>query len=221
MEKLGIGILGAARNVPFSLLHPLKKNPDLAARIKVVGLASLQKSEAEAACKDWGIEKAYASFEELLADKDVEAVYVALPVAVRCHWTVRAIMAGKHVLCETPSVLNAREAVITQRASEDAGRVLMEGTHPTCHPVTKRVRQMILEGKIGTLEHIDLGMPVGHSLQGKMVCSKTGALMGIGVHGVAIIRALCNDEPTVVSATVPRLQDPRIVGEGSSHCSFP
>ena len=53
------------------------------------------------------------------------------------------------------------------------------------------------------MEHIDLAMPVGHSLQGKMVCSKTGAMMGIGVHGVAIIRALCGDEPIVVNATVP------------------
>eukprot|EP00434_Breviolum_minutum_P027254 symbB.v1.2.024100.t1/scaffold2258.1/size84211/3 len=200
-KKLGLGILGAARNVPFTVLQPLKANPDLAARIRIVGLASLQKSEAETACKDWGIEKAYGSFEELLADPTVDAVYNVLPASVRCYWTVKAILAGKHVLSETPSVMNGWEAVAAQRAAEDHGKVLLEGTHPTCHPVTKRVRQMILEGKIGKVEHIDLSMPVGHSLQGKMVCSKTGAMMGVGVHGVAIIRALCGDEPTVVNAT--------------------
>eukprot|EP00913_Durusdinium_trenchii_P022518 g21153.t1 len=118
----------AGLNVPFTVLQPLKANPDLAARVSVVGLASLQKSEAEAACKEWGIEKAYAGFEEissvvfiqeLLADPAVDAVYNALPVGVRCHWTVKAILAGKHVLCETPSVMNGWEAVAAQRAAED------------------------------------------------------------------------------------------------------
>jgi len=220
-RKLGIGILGAARNVPFSVLQPLKQNPDLAARINIIGLASLQQSEAEAAAKDWGIAKAYASFEDLLSDPAVEAVYNVLPAAHRCHWTVRAIQAGKHVLCETPSVLNGREAITVQRAAEDAGKVLLEGTHPTCHPVTKRVRQMILEGKIGTLEYIDLDMPVGHSLQGKVVCSKMGALMGVGVHGVAIVRALSGDEPVVISATAQQSpEDPSVDAAMSCNLRF-
>lgn len=219
-KKLGLGILGAARNVPFTVLQPLKANPDLAARIHIVGLASLQKTEAEAACKDWGIEKAYGSFEDLLADPAVDAVYNVLPAGVRCYWTVKAILAGKHVLSETPSVMNGWEAVAAQRAAEDHGRVLLEGTHPTCHPVTKRVRQMILEGKIGKVEHIDLSMPVGHSLQGKMVCSKTGALMGVGVHGVAIIRALCGDEPMVVSATAQQSEDPNVDSAMSCNLRF-
>eukprot|EP00930_Biecheleria_cincta_P009066 TRINITY_DN110704_c0_g1_i1.p1 TRINITY_DN110704_c0_g1~~TRINITY_DN110704_c0_g1_i1.p1 ORF type:complete len:371 (-),score=67.27 TRINITY_DN110704_c0_g1_i1:29-1141(-) len=221
-KQLGLGILGAARNVPFSVLQPLRSNPDLAARLRIVGLASLEKAEAEAACKDWGIGKAYASFEELLQDPAVHAVYNVLPLSVRCEWTVKAILAGKHVLSETPSVSRAHEAVVTQRCAEDHGRVLLEGTHPTCHPVTKRVRQMIMEGKIGTLEHIDLDMPVGHSLQGKMVCSKTGALMGVGVHGVAIIRALAGEEPTVVSATAQTsAENPGVDTAMSCNLRFP
>eukprot|EP00933_Yihiella_yeosuensis_P044351 TRINITY_DN3944_c3_g1_i1.p1 TRINITY_DN3944_c3_g1~~TRINITY_DN3944_c3_g1_i1.p1 ORF type:complete len:370 (+),score=85.84 TRINITY_DN3944_c3_g1_i1:106-1215(+) len=197
---LGLGILGAARNVPFSVLEPLQKNADLSARIKVVGLASLEKAEAEVACKQWNIPKAYASFDELLADPAIDAVYNVLPNGVRCAWTVKALLAGKHVLSETPSAPNGLEAMLAQRAAEDMGRVLLEGTHPTCHPVTKRVREIIMEGKIGKLEHIDLDMPVGHSLQGKMVCSKTGALMGVGCHGAAIIRSLSGEEPQVISA---------------------
>merc|ERR1719229_1943343 len=173
-RRLRLGILGAARNVPFSVLKPIQANTDLAARIDIVGIASLEHAEAEKAAKDWGIQKAYTSFDELLADPKVDAVYNVLPSPVRCQWTVKAPLAGKHVLSETPICSNAREAVVAQRAAEDAGRVLLEGTHPTCHPVTKRVRQMIMEGKVGVLEHIDLDLPVGHSLHGKMVCSKTG-----------------------------------------------
>eukprot|EP00931_Biecheleriopsis_adriatica_P102761 TRINITY_DN77697_c0_g1_i1.p1 TRINITY_DN77697_c0_g1~~TRINITY_DN77697_c0_g1_i1.p1 ORF type:complete len:390 (+),score=79.63 TRINITY_DN77697_c0_g1_i1:68-1171(+) len=221
-RKIGLGILGAARNVPFSVLQPLRANPDLAARINIVGIASLEKSEAESVAKEWGVQKAYGSFEELLADPAIHAVYNVLPSGVRCHWTVRAILAGKHVLSETPSVTNGREALVAQRAAEDNGRVLLEGTHPTCHPVTKRVREMILEGKIGALEHIDLDMPVGHSLQGKMVCSKTGALMGVGVHGVAIVRALGGEEPSVISATAQQTaENPGVDTAMSCNLKFP
>lgn len=198
-KKLRLGILGAARNVPFSVIQPIRSNPDLAARIELVGVASLEPAQAESCAKEWGM-KAYGSYEELFADPTVDAVYNVLPTPVRCQWTVRAFLAGKHVLSETPISSNAREAVVAQRAAEDAGLVFLEGTHPTCHPVTKRVREMLLEGKIGSLESIDLTLPVGHSLQGKTVCSKTGALMGLGCHGVAIVRALAGDEPRVISA---------------------
>jgi len=200
-KKLKLGVLGAARNVPFSVIEPVRNNPDLADLLEVVGLASLERAEAEKFAKEWAIPKAYGSFEELLADPEIDAVYNVVPSAVRCQWSVRALLAGKHVLSETPLSSNAREAVVAQRAAEDAGRVLLEGTHPTCHPVTKRVREMLLEGKVGSLERIDLELPVGHSLQGKTVCSKTGALMGLGCHGVAIVRALTGEEPRVVTAT--------------------
>merc|ERR1719384_2668490 len=102
--------------------------------------------------KQWNLPKAYASLDEMLADPSIEAVYNVLPVGVRCQWTVRALLAGKHVLSETPICVNAMEAMAAQRAAEDMGKVLLEGTHPTAHPVTKRVREMILQGKIGTLE---------------------------------------------------------------------
>merc|ERR1711920_605487 len=94
-----------------------------------------------------------------------------------------------------------------QRAAEDMGKVLLEGTHPTSHPVTKRVCEMIKEGQVGTLEHVDLDLSVSHSLQGKLVCSKSGALMSLGCHAVAIVRALLGEEPRVVSASVQRSKE--------------
>jgi len=221
-RRLRLGILGAARNVPFSVIGPVRNNEDLAARVEIVGLASLDHGEAEQFAKEWGIGKAYGSYEELLADPTIEAVYNVLPSAVRCQWSVRALSAGKHVLSETPFCINAREAVVVQRAAEDHGRVLLEGTHPTCHPVTKRVREMLLDGRIGSLERIDLDLPVGHSLQGKTVCSKTGALMGLGCHGVAIVRALAGAEPRVVSASAKlSKEEPHVDSRMSCHLVLP
>jgi len=208
VPRLRLGILGAARNVPFSVINPLNANEDLAARIEVVGLASLDVKEAEEWAHKWGIPKAF-SYEEMLADPSIDAVYNVLPNALRCQFSVRALLAGKHVLSETPFCSNAMEAVVLQRAAEDSGRVLLEGTHPLCHPVTKRVREMINQGHIGVLEHIDLDLPVGHSLQGKAICSKTGALMGIGCHGIAIVRALAGEEPSVVNASAHLSPDSR------------
>lgn len=210
-RRLRLGILGAARNVPFSVLEPVRANADLSSRLHIVGIASLDQSDAESHAGRWDIPRAYRSFDEMLEDPDVDAVYNVLPTAVRCHWNVRALLAGKHVLSETPICSNAREALVAQRAAEDVGRVLLEGTHPTCHPVTKRVRQMIMEGKIGTLEHIDLNLPVNHGLQGRMVCSRTGALMSLGCHGIAIVRALTGEQPRVISAVAkPSRENPTV-----------
>mmetsp|Transcript_25562 Transcript_25562/g.59040 ORF Transcript_25562/g.59040 Transcript_25562/m.59040 type:complete len:370 (+) Transcript_25562:62-1171(+) len=198
-RPLRVGILGAARNVFFSAVQPIQANADLSARVEVVGLASTTADEAAAKCKEWGIPKAYSSFEELLKDEAVEAVYNVISGANRSEWTIRALMAGKHVLSETPLSSNALEAVLIQRAAEDSGRVMLEGSHPTCHPVSQRVREMMQEGVVGRLERIDLDLPIGHSLQGK-ICATSGAMMSLGCHGVAIIRALAGEEAVVTRA---------------------
>mmetsp|Transcript_20007 Transcript_20007/g.46567 ORF Transcript_20007/g.46567 Transcript_20007/m.46567 type:complete len:370 (-) Transcript_20007:58-1167(-) len=198
-RPLRVGILGAARNVPFSAVQPVQKNADLASRVEVVGLASVTAEEAAKACKEWGIPKAYSSFDELLQDKTIEAVYNVISGPLRCEWTIRALMAGKHVLTETPLSSNAREAVLIQRAAEDAGRVMLEGSHPTCHPVSKRVREMIVDGVVGRLEQIDLDLPIGHSLSGR-ICASSGSMMSLGCHGLAIIRTLAGEEAYVTGA---------------------
>ncbi|CAE8617958.1 unnamed protein product [Polarella glacialis] len=201
-RQLRIGVLGAARHVPTSLLEPLKKNRDLSALIEVVALAD--QSEAESSAKKWGIKRAYASIEELLADPEVDAVYNVLPLALRCQASVLALQAGKHVLSEAPLCSNAREAVVLQRAAEDAGKVMLEGSHPSCHPVTKRLREMVMEGKVGKVDRINVVLPVGITLYGSAVCAKVGALMGVGSYCVGLIRLLAGEEPRVISAAAMR-----------------
>lgn len=221
-SPLRLGILGAARHVPTSVMAPIQNNKDLAAKVEAVAVASHNLAEADTCAKKWGIQKAYGSYEEMLADPAVDAVYNCLPNALRCHWTVSALRAGKHVLCEAPLCSNAREALVLQRAAEDAGRVMLAGSHPTFHPVTKRIREMVLEGKVGCLQRIDLVLPVGISLEGGAVCSKVGALMGLGSYCVGVVRALASEEPRVVRATAHRSKDQADVDVAvSCDLSFP
>lgn len=205
--RLRLGILGAARHIPTSVIEPLRKNPDLAARIEVVAVAARDFDEAETFAKKWGIPKVYGSYEEMLADATIDAVYNVLPNALRCQWTVSALQAGKHVLCEAPLCCNAREAVVMQRAAEDAGRVMLEGSYLMYNPVTTRIRQLVLEGQVGKLQRIDLSLPVSASLDGSAICSKVGALLGLGSYCVGVVRALASEEPRVLKATAQRSKD--------------
>jgi len=206
-ERVRIGILGAARHVPTSILQPIRKNSDLAQLVEIVGVASRDRTEAEAFVKKWGLPKAYGSLEELLADDKVDAVYNVLPNAVRCQVSVQALRSGKHVLSESPLCSNAREAVAMQRAAEDSGKVMMEGSHPTCHPLTRRLREMIVEGKVGKIEKIDVTLPVLMSLYGSDICGKVGALLGVGTYCIGLVRALSGEEVKVVSASAKRSKE--------------
>eukprot|EP00747_Dinoflagellata_sp_TGD_P107120 gnl/TRDRNA2_/TRDRNA2_170036_c0_seq12.p1 gnl/TRDRNA2_/TRDRNA2_170036_c0~~gnl/TRDRNA2_/TRDRNA2_170036_c0_seq12.p1 ORF type:complete len:386 (-),score=69.56 gnl/TRDRNA2_/TRDRNA2_170036_c0_seq12:237-1259(-) len=158
-------------------------------------------AQAEAFAKQNGIPKAYGTFEELLADPQVDAVYNALPISMRCAWTVKSLVAGKHVLCESPLGLHPREVVVVQRAAEDSGRVCLESTHPTSHPALKKVRELLTEGKVGVLEHIEINLPTNYAVDGDPRASKNGALMALGCYCVGTIRAISSEEPRVKAAT--------------------
>lgn len=201
---LRLGILGAARHVPLTVIQPLRDNKDLAQRVEAVAVAAKELAEAEQFAKEHGIPKAYGSLEALLADPSIDAVYIVLPNNLRCEWTVRALLAGKHVLCETPLASNAREAVAVQRAAEDSGRVMMEGSHPTSHPVTKRVREMIHHGYIGKLQNIELSVPMAFTPADRTVCTKVGSLMALGIYCVSCARLLTNEEPVAIKGTAVR-----------------
>jgi len=190
--------------------------------VEVVAVASRDRSEAEAFVKKWGLAKAYGSLEELLADDKVDAVYNVMPNALRCQASVQALRAGKHVLSESPLCSNAREAVAMQRAAEDAGKVMMEGSHPTCHPLTRRLREMIVEGKVGKIETINVTLPVVMSLYGSDICGKVGALMGVGTYCTGLIRALAGEEVKVVSASAQRSKEnPEVDSAMSAELALP
>jgi len=121
------------------------------AKVDLVGVASRDQARADAYAKQWEIPRAYGSYEALLADPEIEAVYISLPNTLHCEWSIRALEAGKHVLCEKPLSRHTHEAEAAFDAAERAGRLLMEAFMYRHNPQTKRLKQLVDEGAIGEL----------------------------------------------------------------------
>jgi predicted dehydrogenase len=152
---LRVGIIGAARIAPEAVIKPVQENADLAAKVVIQAVAARDLAKAQAFADEHGIPMAFGSYEELLASEQVDAVYNPLPNSLHAEWTVKALRAGKHVLCEKPLTNNAAEAIAIQRASEEAGCVAVEAFHVLYHPVAARARELA-RGEIGQLQHVDM-----------------------------------------------------------------
>jgi D-xylose 1-dehydrogenase (NADP+, D-xylono-1,5-lactone-forming) len=114
-----------------------------------VGLASRDRARAEAYAREWEIPRAYGSYEELLADEEIEAVYISLPNNLHCEWSIHAVEAGKHVLCEKPMGKRTGEVEAAFDAAERADRVLSEAFMYRHNPQARRLRALLDEGAIG------------------------------------------------------------------------
>ena len=123
-------------------------------KVDLIAVASRELRRAEQYAREWGIDRAYGSYEALLADADVEAVYISLPNTLHCEWSIRAVEAGKHVLCEKPMSRHVGDVESTFGAAERNQRLLMEAFMYRHHPQTKRLRELVDEGAIGELRLI-------------------------------------------------------------------
>src|SRR5579862_7210032 len=115
-------------------------------KVEVVAVASRAQDRAEAYAREWGIPRAYGSYEELLADPEIEAVYISLPNNLHCEWSIRAVEAGKHVLCEKPMSRHSADVEAAFDAAERAGRFLSEAFMYRHNPQTKRLSELVAEG---------------------------------------------------------------------------
>jgi xylose dehydrogenase (NAD/NADP) len=120
-------------------------------KVDLVGVASRDQQRAEEYAKEWDIPRAYGSYEALLADPEIEAVYISLPNNMHCEWSIKSVEAGKHVLCEKPMSRKTSEVEEAFDAAEKAGRLLSEAFMYRHNPQTKRVTQLVNEGAIGEL----------------------------------------------------------------------
>src|SRR4051794_2804588 len=156
MEPLRIGILGAARISGRAIVEPAKLTG-----ARLVAVAARDAGRAETFAAEHGIERVHASYQDLLADPAVEAVYNPLANGLHGPWNLRALAAGKHVLAEKPSAANAREARLVRDAAAGAGTVFMEAFHYPYHPLFRRVVELLEQGVIGEVRHVEtfLGMP--------------------------------------------------------------
>jgi predicted dehydrogenase len=123
-------------------------------KVNLAAVASRDQAKAEAYAKEWNIERAYGSYEELLADPEIEAVYISLPNTLHCPWSIKAMEAGKHVLCEKPLSRHTAEVEEAFDVAERTGRIFMEAFMYRHNPQTKRLKQLVDEGAIGELRLI-------------------------------------------------------------------
>jgi predicted dehydrogenase len=203
-----IGVLGAARIAPVALIKPAKENPD----VVVAAVAARDASRARAFATKHGIARVHDSYEALLADPELDAVYIPLPNGLHGQWTRAALAAGKHVLCEKPFTANAAEAGEIAELAANSDRVVMEAFHYRYHPLALRIEQIIASGELGKLERVEAALcfPLprpsdiryNYSLAG-------GATMDAGCYAVHMVRTFGGSTPEVVSAQ-PKLRNSQI-----------
>jgi D-xylose 1-dehydrogenase (NADP+, D-xylono-1,5-lactone-forming) len=140
------GILGVAR-INRSLVPPLQSSP----RNTLVAIASRDAGRAAAAARQWGIPRSHGSYEALLADPEIDALYIPLPNDLHVEWTVKAARAGKHVLCEKPLALTVADVDLVEAAARESGVVVTEAFMYRHHPQTLRVKEMVASGAVGTV----------------------------------------------------------------------
>src|SRR4029450_11003981 len=181
--------------------------PRTAARCEVVAIASRQLARAQAAASSLGIERAYGSYEGLLADPRVDAVYNPLPNDLHAPWTIAAAGAGKHVLCEKPLAMDAATAERMIAACEEAGVLLMEAFMYRLHPAWEAVRELVISGRIGELRAVQSWFSYFNDDPNdirNVAASGGGALYDIGCYSVNLSRMLFGTEPVRIQGSVTR-----------------
>ncbi|MGW5238340.1 Gfo/Idh/MocA family protein [Monashia sp. NPDC004114] len=200
-EPLRIGILGAARITSLSLVAPAT-----ATGHRLVAVAARDGGRARDFAAEHGVERVHESYADVLADPEVEAVYNPLPNSRHAEWNIRAAEAGKHVLAEKPSALDAAEAQRVRNAVTASGVVFLEAFHYPYHPLFARVCALLGDGAVGEVEHISavLRMPAPPDHDPRWSSELGGgATMDLGCYSLSCLRLLgryAGGEPRVVGA---------------------
>ena len=169
-------------------------------KVELAAVASRDLARAEAYAREWGIPQAYGSYEELLADPGIEAVYISLPNTLHCEWSIRAVEAGKHVLCEKPFSRHVADVEAVFDAGQRAGRLVSEAFMYRHNPQTARLRELVKGGAIGELRLVR--STFSYSLyDADNIRLRTdvegGALMDVGCYCVSGTRLLAGEPESV------------------------
>src|SRR5215467_4914081 len=179
MAPVRIGILGAARIAPAAVIKPAQTVGDA----MIGAVAARDRTRADAFASKHGIPRVHASYADLVADPDLDAIYNPLPNGLHAEWTIAALEAGKHVLCEKPFTANAKEAEDVAAVAARTGLVVMEAFHWRYHPLAKRVREIIDSGELGTISRVETAlcfpMPLFNDIRYQYDLAG-GALMDVG-----------------------------------------
>ncbi len=203
-----IGVLGAARIAPPALIKPAKANAD----VVVAAVAARDVSRAQAFAAKHDIARVHDSYDALLADPNLDAIYNPLPNGLHGKWTRAALAAGKHVLCEKPFTANAAEAREIAELAAQSDRVVMEAFHYRYHPMALRIEEIIASGELGKLKRVEAALcfPLPKFSDIRYNFSLAGgATMDAGCYAVHMVRTFGGSTPEVVSAQA-KLRDPQV-----------
>jgi predicted dehydrogenase len=198
-KPIRFGILGAARIAPDALIKAALNVPEA----EVVAVAARDSKRAQEFATANGIARVLATYDDLVNDSDLDVIYNPLPNSMHCEWTIAALRAGKHVLCEKPLASNAAEAERMARAADESGKILGEAFHYRYHPLADRVRALITDGTLGRLVHLEghFAVPIPETNIRFDWSLAGGATMDLGCYPLHMIRYFSGMTPRVVSAT--------------------
>jgi predicted dehydrogenase len=203
MGKLRFGVLGCSGHYTSRVATPVKSS----LLVEPYAVASRNSEKANAYAQEWGFAKAYGSYEDLLADPDVDFVYIPLPNHLHLEYIKRAADAGKPVLCEKPLGLNAKEALEAAEYCEKKRIPLMEAFMYRFHPQWRKAAELIKDGEIGTLlstnGHFSYTNKDGGNIR-NIAKYGGGAILDIGCYTVSSARFLMGGEPERVIASFIR-----------------
>ena len=174
-------------------------------RVEVAAVASRDLARAEAYAREWGIERAYGSYEELLADPDLDAVYNPLPNSLHVEWSIRALEAGKHVLCEKPLSRRPEDVERAFDVADRTGRLLTEAFMYRHNPQTARLKELVTGGAIGELRVVRtaFSFTIGDRSNIRLAADLDGgALMDVGCYCVSGSRLLAGEPESVFGTSV-------------------
>lgn len=216
-----IGCLGAARIAPPALVHPAR----VRGGARLTAIAARDPERARAFAAEHGFERSEPDYEALLAAPDIDLVYNALPIHLHASWSIRALEAGKHVLCEKPFAMNAKEAEAVLAAATASGRRVFEAFHYRHHPAFHTCLAWIDGGRIGEIRDIEatFNVPIadrdGTEIR-HLPETGGGAFMDLGCYPLSWTLSILRRAPAAVTAEASLT--PRGVDEAlSANLTFP
>jgi predicted dehydrogenase len=215
MKKVAWGILSTA-NIGMARVIPAMQQSALCS---IDAICSRSLDSARSAAQKAGIPRAYGSYEQLLADPSIEAIYNPLPNHLHVEWTIKAMQAGKHVLCEKPLGMNAADAARLISVRDATGRKVMEAFATRVHPQWLKVRELVQSGRIGELRAMQ-GFVSYVNLDPKNVRNRAdiggGGIMDVGCYLITMPRFVFGTEPSRVISLVQR--DPEMHTDSLASC---
>jgi len=198
LRPIRFGILGAARIAPDALIKAAQNVPDA----EVVAVAARDPKRARAFAATNSIPRVLASYDDLVNDPELDVIYNPLPNSLHCEWSIAALRAGKHVLCEKPLASNALEAEQMTKVAAETGKILGEAFHYRYHPLADRVRALIGDGTLGRLVHVEgnFSVPIPETNIRFDWSLAGGATMDLGCYPLHMIRYFSGLMPRVIRA---------------------